>query len=604
MIKGGYVGKILRVNLEKRKIFVEDINEQWAKDYIGGRGYGSRLLMEEVDPNVDPLGEDNKLIVATGPLGSTYAPASGRVMVITKGPLNGAIACSNAGGHFGADLKRAGYDMIIIEGKAEKPVYLWIYKETAEIRDASELWGRTTKETDGLLRRWTHPEAGTLEIGPAGEKLSLIANITFDGHRVAGRTGVGAVLGSKNLKAISVFGDRTIKVADLDRFSQAVYLARDILSKDPFSGGGGEKYGTASLVGLINKIGGLPSFNAHDAYFGNANKITGRVLTEEYLVRAEACDSCSISCGRVTEIKKGKYKGNKGVGPEFETIWAFGANCGVDDMDAIVMANYICDDYGLDTISAGSTIACAMDLFEAGYILEKDVGFPLRFGDADAMVKAVRMLAEQSGEFGRLLALGSYRLAEHYGHPEFSMSVKKQEFPAYDPRSIKGIGLEYATSNRGACHLRGYTVGPEVMGGMDKNTYEGKAKLTKKLQDFTAALDSTGICLFTTFGLKPKHIADLFSAATGFVCDDKEFSKKGERIWNLERLFNIKAGFSKLDDRLPERMEKEPIKSGPSKGEVTNISKMLPEYYKLRGWDENGVPTDEKLKELGLEDLK
>ncbi len=603
MLKGGYVGKILRVNLSKNKVSVEDINEKWAEDFIGGRGYGTRLFMEEVDPNVDPLSEENKLILATGPLGSTYAPSSGRIMVITKGPLNGAIACSNSGGHFASDLKRAGFDFMIIEGKAEKPVYIWIYKGNVEIRDATQLWGKTTKETDNILKSLTHPEAGTVEIGPAGEKLSLISNITFDGHRAAGRTGVGAVLGSKNLKGIAAFGVGSITVADNERFAKAVYNARDILSKDAFAGSGGAVYGTALLVNVINGVGGLPAFNGHDAFLETADKISGETLTKEYLIRAEGCDSCPIACGRVTEIRKGKYKGNKGVGPEYESIWALGAMCGVDDMDAVVMANYICDDYGFDTISAGSTIACAMDLFEAGYIPESDVGFPLKFKDPDALVNAMKLMAEQNTDFGKLLAKGSYRLAEHYGHPEFSMTAKKQEFPAYDPRAIKGIGLEYATSNRGACHVRGYTIAVEVLGDGDKNTYEGKATLTKTLQDLTAALDSTGICLFTTFGLKGKEIAELFASATGFECDEQEFMKKGERIWNLEKVFNIKAGFTKDDDKLPERMEKEPIKSGPSKGEVTDLSKMLPEYYKIRGWDENGVPTSEKLKELGLEDM-
>jgi len=603
MFKGGYTGKILRVNLTNNQIDVENTNEKWAVEFIGGRGYGTRLFMDEVNPKTDPLSENNKLIFATGPLGSTYSPSSGRIMVITKGALNGAIACSNAGGHVGSDLKRAGFDLLIIEGKAEKPVYIRIYKGEAQIMDASKLWGNSAKETDKLLRKITHPEAGTIEIGPAAERLSLISNITIDGYRAAGRTGVGAVMGSKNLKAISVYGDKTITVADADRFKNAVNEARFLLKKDPFSGGGGAKYGTASILGLINKVGGFPTLNARDAYFDKAKNITGQVVTEKYLIKIEACDSCPISCGRVTEIKEGKYKGNKGAGPEFETIWAFGANCGIDDMDAIIMANYICNENGLDTISAGATVACAMDLFESGYIPEKDIGFPLKFGDSEAMLKAMNLMAEQTCEFGKLLAQGSYRLAEHYGHPEFSMSVKKQEFPAYDPRAIKGIGLEYATSNRGACHVRGYTIGPEVIGGMDKNSYEGKAKLTKKLQDFTAALDSTGICLFTTYGLKAKHIAELYASATGFECDEREFLKKGERIWNLEKIFNIKAGFIKDDDRLPERMEKEPIKTGPSKGEVTDLSKMLPEYYKIRGWDEKGIPKQDKLKELSIEDV-
>ena len=603
MIKGGYQGKILRVNLTNGNVKVEDINEEWAKKYIGGRGYGTRIIYEEVDPAVDPLSEDNKVIIATGPLDGTLAPSSGRVMVITKGALNGAIACSNSGGHFGPALKQTGYDMIILEGKAKEPVYLWINKGKVEIRNAGNLWGKPVNEADKLMRKETHPEAETMVIGPAGEKLSLIANVMFNGHRAAGRTGVGAVVGSKNLKGIAVRGNLDIKVAEPEKFMEAVYETRDILSKDAFSGGGGAKYGTAVLVNVINGIGGLPTRNAQDAYFPEAEKISGDALAKNNLVRNEGCDNCPIACGRVTEIREGKYKGEKGTGPEYESIWALGAMCGVSDLNAIVMANYLCDRYGLDTISAGVTVACAMELYEKGYMPKEDAPFPLNFGSGDALVEAIKLMGEQKGKLGKLLAQGSYRLAEHYGHPELSMSAKKQEIPAYDPRAIKGIGLEYATSNRGACHVRGYTVAAEVLGNVDRLKYEGKAELTKTFQDLTAALDSTGICLFTTFGLGAKEIAALYSAATGFECDEKEFMKIGERIWNLERLFNLRAGFTRKDDTLPPRLLKEPIKTGPSKGEIEELDKMLDDYYRVRGWDKDGVPTKEKLEELGLSEL-
>ncbi len=604
MIKGGYAGKILRVNLSNNKVSFEDIREDWAKKFIGGRGYGTRIMMDEVDPRVDPLSVENKVVIATGPLGSTYAPSSGRVMVITKGALNDAIACSNSGGHFGPELKRAGFDMIIIEGKAENPVYLWINKGKAEIRDASKMWGKSVKETDKLLRKFTHPEVGTLEIGKAAEKLSLISNITFDGHRAAGRTGVGAVLASKNLKGIAAIGNLGIEVADNEAFAKAVYNAREILSKNPFSGNGAAKLGTSMLVNIINALGGLPTNNAKDAYFENANNISGEALAKNNLIRNEGCDSCPIACGRVTEIRKGKYKGSHGIGPEYEPVWALGAMCGVDDLDSVVMASYLCDEYGLDSISAGATVACAMDLYESGYIPKKDVPFELHFGSEDALIEAIKAMGEQDSEFGKLLAQGSYKLAEHYGHPEFSMSVKKQEFPAYDPRAIKGIGLGYATSNRGACHVRGYTVPSEIFDKrVDRLAYEGKAEMTKNMQDLAASLDSTGICLFTTFGLHAKEIAELYEAATGFNCDVDEFMEIGERIWNMEKLFNLKAGFGPQDDVLPERLIKEPIKNGPSKGETADLFKMLPEYYKIRGWNEDGIPTDEKLKELKIEDL-
>jgi len=603
MIKGGFQGKILRVNLTNRKIMIEDLNEDWAKKYVGGRGYGTKIMYEEVDPKVDPLSEKNKVIIATGPLGGTLAPSSGRSMVITKGPLTGTIACSNAGGYFGSALKHAGFDMIIIEGKAKEPVYLWIYKGITELRSAKDIWGKASDEADKILREKTHPKAETMEIGPAGEKQSLVANVMFNGHRAAGRTGVGAVLGSKNFKGIAVKGNLGVKVAEPEKFMEAVYKTREILSKDAFSGGGAAMLGTAMLVNVINGVGAFPTKNAQDAYFPEAEKISGETLRERNLIRNEGCAECPIGCGRVTEIKEGKYKGAHGGGPEYESVWALGAMCSVSDLDAVVMANYLCDKYGMDTISAGSTVACAMELYEKGYMPKEDSPFPLIFGSGEALVEAIKLMGEQKGKLGKLLAQGSYRLGEHYGHPELSMSVKKQEFPAYDPRGVKGIGLEYATSNRGACHVRGYTIAPEVLSGAaDRLKYEGKGELVKTFQDLTSALDSTGICLFTTFGMGGEDIALLLSTATGFKVDINEFMKIGERIWNLERLFNLKAGFTRKDDTLPMRILKEPIKTGPSKGEIEELDKMLDDYYKVRGWDKNGIPTNEKLKALGLLD--
>ena len=605
MIKGGFKGKILRVNLSTEEIKTEELREDWAEKFIGGRGYGTRIIIDEIDPKIDPLSEENKIVIATGPLDGTLAPSSGRIMVITKGALNGAIASSNAGGHFGPALKHAGFDMVIIEGKAKEPVYLWINKGKAELRSAKDIWGKLVDESDKLLREETHPLAETMEIGPAGEKLSLIANIMFNGHRAAGRTGVGAVAGSKNFKGMAVRGNEEVKVAEPDKFMEAVVKTREILSKDAFSGGGAAMLGTAMLVNVINGVGAFPTNNAQDAYFPDAEKISGETLRERNLVRNEGCAECPIACGRVTEIREGKYKGNRGGGPEYESIWSLGAMCGVSDLDAVVMANYLCDKYGMDTISAGSTVACAMELYEAGYMPKEDSPFPLSFGSGEAMVEAIKLMGEQKGQLGELLAQGSYRLGEHYGHPELSMSSKKQEFPAYDPRGIKGIGLEYATSNRGACHVRGYTIAAEVLSGAaDRLKYEGKGDLVKAFQDLTAVLDSTGICLFTTFGMGGEDIASLLSTATGFDCDANEFVKIGERIWNLEKLFNLKAGFSRKDDSLPPRILSEPIKTGPSKGEIEELDKMLDDYYKARSWDNEGMPTDDKLKELELFELK
>ncbi|MEA1940579.1 MAG: aldehyde ferredoxin oxidoreductase family protein [Candidatus Caldatribacteriota bacterium] len=603
MIKGGFKGKILRVNLSTEEIKTEELREDWAKKFIGGRGYGTRIIVEEIDPKIDPLSEENKVVIATGPLGGTLAPSSGRAMVITKGPLTGTIACSNVGGYFGPALKHAGFDMVIIEGKAKEPVYLWIYKGEAELKCAKDIWGKLADEADKILREKTHPKAETMEIGSAGEKKSLVANVMFNGHRAAGRTGVGAVLGSKNFKGIAVRGNLEVKVAEPEKFMEAVYKTREILSKNDFSGGGAAMLGTAMLVNAINGVGAFPTKNAQDGYFPEAEKISGETLRERNLIRNEGCAECPIGCGRVTEIKEGKYKGAHGGGPEYESIWALGAMCEVSDLDAVVMANYLCDKYGMDTITAGSTVACGMELYEKEYMPKEDSPFPLTFGSGEALVEAIKLMGEQKGKLGKLLSQGSYRLGEHYGHPELSMSVKKQEFPAYDPRGIKGIGLEYATSNRGACHVRGYTIAPEVLtGAADRLKYEGKGELVKTFQDLTSALDSTGICLFTTFGMGGEDIALLLSTATGFKVDVNEFMKIGERIWNLERLFNLKAGFSRKDDTLPMRILKEPIKTGPSKGEIEELDKMLDDYYKVRGWDKNGVPTNEKLKALGLLD--
>jgi len=574
MIKG-FVGAIARVNLSTGEIKKEKVNEEWARLFIGGRGYGSKIIYDEVDPKIDPLALENKVVIATGPAGGSNAPASGRTMVITKGAETETIACSNVGGFFGPELKRAGYDMVIIEGKAEKPVYLWINDGNIEIRDAQKLWGKKTSEVEQVIKRETDEKARVMNIGPAGVKLSRIANVMFDVHRAAGRSGVGAVLGSKNFLGIAAKGTKKVEFFAPVELKKTVAQARKLLKKSEM------------------------------AYDDDAGVTGGEEIADKILIRKSACAVCPIACGRTTEIREGKYKGHHGEGPEYETTWSLGLMCGVYDLNAITYAHYLTNEYGLDGISAGVTIACAMELYEKGYIPEKDVPFPIRFGDGETVVKLVQMMGEREGIIGDLLAEGSYRLAEHYGHPELSMSVKKQEMPAYDPRAMKGIGLNYATSNRGACHVRGYTISQEVIDSpyaVDRLIYVGKAELTKYMQDFTAVIDSSGMCLFTVFGLEYIHVyGPILRAVTGLPYSDDELMKAGERIYNLERLFNLKAGLTKQDDTLPPRLLKEPIPSGPSKGEVCELDRMLPEYYKLRGWDKEGRPTKEKLEELGLE---
>jgi len=603
MLKG-FVGEIARVNLSTGEIKKEKLNEEWARLFIGGRGYGGKIIYDEVDPKIAPFAPDNKIVIATGPVGGSNAPASGRTMIITKAPLNGTIASSNVGGFFGPQLKQAGYDMIIIEGKAEKPVYLWIHDGNIEIKDAQHLWGKKSDEVDEAIKKETDPKARVMAIATAGTKLSRIAAVMFDVGRAAGRTGVGAVLGSKNFLGIAARGTKKVEFADPAGLKQAISDARKLIKECPLATETLPTYGTSAIVNVMNEAGGYPTRNAQDAYFPTAGQTGGEAIKEKILTKTGACAVCPIVCGRITEIREGKYKGDCGEGPEYETTWAMGAMCGVDDLNAITKANYLCNEYGLDTISAGSTIACAMELYEKGYIPEKDVPFPLRFGDGETVIKMVQMMAKREGVIGDLLAEGSYRLAEHYGHPELSMSVKKQEFPAYDPRAVKGIGLQYATSNRGACHVRGYTIAPEVFGwpsAVDRLKYEGKAEVDKNMQDLTAVIDSSGMCLFTFFGMSyVSAYGPVLRAATGISYSDDEILKAGERIWNLERLWNLRVGYTKKDDTLPSRLLKEPIPTGASKGEVCELDRMLPEYYKLRGWDEKGIPTKEKLEELGL----
>jgi aldehyde:ferredoxin oxidoreductase len=598
----GWIGKLLRVNLSNGNIKEEPLNLNDAKLYLGARGLGTKIFMNEVDPKVEPLSPENKLIFLTGPLTGTLASSAGRYEVVTKAPLTGTIGASNSGGHFGPELKFAGYDGIIFEGKAERPVYLYVNNGEAELRSAEHLWGKTVFETTDELVNETNASARVACIGPAGEKGVLYATIMNDKHRAAGRSGLGAVMGSKNLKAVVVKGTGSVDVAKPKEFMAACLDARAKLKANPVTGAGLPTYGTQILVNILNQSGALPTRNWRDGgIFENAEDTSGEALSEKYLVKAKGCFACSIGCGRVTRIPDGKFKG-MGEGPEYEAGWSFGADCGVRDLAAVCKANFICNEYGLDPITLGSTIACAMELYEKGIVNKEELGRDLQFGDADAVVEFTKLTAVRKG-FGDKLANGSYRLAEEYGHSELSMSVKKQEMPAYDARGVQGMGLEYATSNRGGCHVRGYMTSPEILGlpqKLDPLVTDEKAQWLKIFQDLTAVVDSAGICLFTTFALGLPEIAEMIRTAVGVNYTDEEVLRIGERIWNLEKIFNLKAGFTKADDSLPPRLLNEPLPEGPGKGLVVKLDEMLTEYYKIRGWKEDGEPTEEKLSELAI----
>jgi len=605
----GWHGKILRVNLTNREVSVEEIDPQTAKDFIGGRGWAIKYLYDEVDPTVAPLAPENKLFFANGPLTGTPAPTGNRYMVVTKAPLTGALACSNSGGVFPTEMKRTGFDLFIFEGRAEKPVYLWVNDDQIEVRSAEHLWGKTVHETEDVLLEETDPKAKVACIGPAGENLVKVASIMNDKHRAAGRSGVGAVMGSKNLKAVVVRGTQKTPLAESGDMRDLCRQVRKDVAADVKKGSTLREYGTAYVPIVTNEIGILPTRNFQTGVFEGVEGITGKVLTEKYLVRAKPCYGCPIACGRDTRVDDPVY-GGEGEGPEYETIAAFGSACGIGNLAAVTKANYLCNELGMDTISVGTTIACAMELYEKGFLPESDVGRPLNFGDADAVIDLVEKMAYREG-FGDALAEGSYRLAEKYGRPELSITAKKLEFPGYDPRGAKGMGLLYATSNIGASHMAGDLAYAEVFGvpeKLDPLTIEDKPRLIKLFEDAFALIDAAGLCVFLSIrylfepqvDLWPTRLTKLMNYATGAGYTEETLLQAAERVYNLERLFLLKAGFTKAEDTLPRRMLEEPMPDGPAKGHVVELDKMLPEFYQQRGWDEDGVPTDAKLEELGI----
>ena len=597
-----YHGKILRINLSAKTFKVEDLCLDLAKKFIGGRGLGTKLYMDEVDPMIDPLSPDNKVVIITGALTGTAVPTGCRYMVVTKSPLTGMIACSNSGGKWGAMLKYAGYDAIILEGKADKPVYVNIVEDKFEILDATGLWGTTSEECKHALEK-VHEGCSVLNIGPAGETLSLLAAVMNDGERAAGRSGVGAVVGSKNLKAITVTTKTgSVQVYNADALKEVTTKCMKMIRENGTTGTGLPTYGTAVLVNVINNIGAYPTRNWQEAYDPNAEKTCGETLKEGPLWGGKNtyCHRCPIGCGR-TALIDGKVYG----GPEYETIWAFASNCGIDDLDAVNRANLMCNEMGNDTISVGCTIAAAMELYQKGYIKDEDCeGVPLKWGNSEAIWKWTERMGRGETKLGKLMAQGSYRLCDHYGVPELAMVAKKQEIPAYDARGIQGIGITYATSNRGGCHVRGYMISPEVLGSpvaLDRTVTDDKHTWAITFQNLTSVIDSTGMCLFTSFALGAPEYAELLNAATGTDYDVAGVLEAGERVYNIERLFNQRAGMKPSDDNLPPRMLSEPIPDGVSKGMVNKLPEMLPEYYKARGWVE-AFPTKETLDRLGLGD--
>ncbi len=607
----GWRGKILRVDLTKGECQEESLDPRAARDYIGGRGLGIYYLNRETKPRCDPLSPENTMIMATGPLTGTPAPTASRYMVMTKGPLTGAVTCSNSGGYFPRELKRAGFDAVIFEGRASKPVYLWIDKGKAQVRQAGHLWGRTVPDTTDALLRETDPRARVACIGPAGEKLVLFAAIMNDRYRAAGRSGVGAVMGSKNLKAVVVSGEGSIPMAEEERFKE---IQDRVLTKfkdavkaapSPLS-----QHGTIGVMTpLTQKHGILPTKNFLQGTFSGWESITGQTLTRKYLQKTVACWACPIACGRFTRVEEPGFEG-EGEGPEYETGFALGSLCMVDNLAAITKANYLCNELGLDTMTMGATIACAMELFDRGFLAEKQAGGAVRWGDAAKLVELVRLTGFRKG-FGDQLAEGSYRLAERCGHPELAMVSKRLELPGYDPRGLQGAGLNYATSPIGGSHCRAHMAYCEMVGIpklIDPHEWNGKARIVKLWQDVFSIIDSSGFCIFFAvrnllrpeLEVLPDGILEYLNAVTGAGYTLDELVRAGERTLNAERLFLARAGFSRKDDSLPRRLTEEPFSDGPAGGKIVHLHEMLDEYYRERGWSRDGIPTEAKLKELGL----
>lgn len=606
----GWQRKILRVNLSAGDCTHEPLNMEWAEAYLGQRGLGTKYLTEEVAASVDALAPENKLIIATGPLTGTAASTGGRWSVITKGPLTGAIACSNSGGQFGGELKNSGIDMIIFEGRAPEPVYLFVENDKVELISATHLWGQRVWDVEATIKAaHNDPLIRVASIGPAGEHGNRYACVVNDLHRAAGRSGVGAVMGSKNLKAIAVRGTKGVRVNDDKAFMLAVKTAKDVLAASK-PRKGLSRHGTLSMMDITNTFGSLPTHNNRAVQFSGAEKMGAAAMQSPNdnghtnLITTSACFACTIGCGRVSHIDpqhfsvkdKPRYQTASG-GLEYETAYALGAAVGVDDIDAATYAGFLCNDYGMDPISLGGSIAAAMELFDIGAIDEKTTGgIKLEFGSAEALCRITEMIGKGEG-FGKDVGLGSKRLCEKYGHPDLSMAVKGQEFAAYDGRAMQGMGLAYATSNRGACHLRASPYGHDF----GSTEPDEKAEVVKESQDFLAAIDSTGLCMFAkNTGFELEHYTDQVQAACGGSWDVERFTLTGERIWNMEKCFNLAAGLDHADDTLPKRILEEPAPSGAAEGLVCRLDVMLPEYYKLRGWDASGVPEAATLSRLGL----
>ncbi|UCE41875.1 MAG: aldehyde ferredoxin oxidoreductase family protein [Candidatus Aminicenantes bacterium] len=591
----GYHGKILQIDLSKANISEKPLMPGVAEEYLGGRGMATRLFFDEIDPICDPLEADNVIVIATSPLIGTHAPTACRGHMVFKSPLTGIIGSPNCGGSWAHAFKSSGYDVLVIKGKSSEPVMIDISPEQVKIIPQAKLWGLDAHETTDRLT--ADPEKGKeyriLCIGPAGENLVRFSSVMNDKNRAYGRGGPGAVFGSKKLKAIRVSGRRKIFVKDEERYKSGLDQSQYLMRSAPITKRLMRELGTLGLIKLIDIIEMLPHRNFQDNLHrdDDLDKISGETLRKTILEKASACYGCSIACQRRTNVG-----GKKGEGPEYETVVMTGPNCGIYDLNAIARAHYRCNELGLDTISFGGTLACAMELSEKGYIPKKDWGqMNLSFGNGDILEKMVDLITARKG-LGDILAEGSYRLAEHFQHPEYSMSIKKMEIPAYDPRASFTQALGYMTSPTGACHLRGgYAVSLAFFGGtkeIPRFSLLQSPIAIRNMQNLGIIQDSLGICRFTGFAFSTEPWARMASGITGRNFSTARMEEIANRIASLERIFNIKTGIGADEDTLPMRFQQESIIVGEKETRIPEetIVKMRKDYYQARGWDEQGVP--------------
>lgn len=623
MIAGGYMGKLLRVDLSSLTYKVEEPDEAELRKYIGCSGYAAKLLWDELDPGTDPLSPENKLIFATGPIAGTLCPSGGSYELCFKAPLTGAWNQSRSGGSFGPKLKYAGYDFLVVEGKAEKPVYLWIHSKGVEFRDAGHLWGKGVEEATGRIQKEVgDPDASVALIGQGGENLIRYAAVINDRGRAAGRGGGGAVMGSKNLKGIAVNGTTDIRVADPEAFMDCMIESEENLKKYPFEGI--NQFGTPLLIGIQNAAGALPTKNFSMGQFHGADSIGGEAMTEQHLIKRRACYGCSMGCGRYSVVENGRWKTPPIEGPEYETLASLGALSMNADLDSLMHANYLCNDYGLDTISVGLSISFAIECFEKGLITDREwLDSFCQWGDPEGIVRMIHDITFRRG-LGDVLAEGVKLAAQRIGGTagEYALEVKGMELPMHEPRGeSKIMALQYAVNPRGACHMHPnwaaiwdsgqFECGMNPLGqpwpptGNMEETGSKKGLAYRYITIQGEISEVIGACVFHSWGaddecLTPDLYARTLNSLTGWDMDAKELFDAADRSWVLKRCFNIREGFGRKDDRIPERLT-QPIPAGVSRGSaVRDIDGMLDEYYLAAGWDPQGMPFPETLENLDL----